>query len=236
MSYILYPSESRGHFDYGWLKTWHSFSFGQFYDRNRMHFGTLRVLNEDFVKPETGFGMHPHKNMEIITLILDGELEHTDSMGNKGVLRKNEVQVMSAGSGILHSEMNNHKNLPCHLLQIWVIPYKENVQPRYDQMKFTEEDFKGKWKKVAGSFESDAPLKIYSYASVYFGSWESGSHAQFLKENMDNGLYAFVVKGSAKINGTDLKQGDAYATMDEPVLDINFAGDSKILLFEVGRI
>jgi redox-sensitive bicupin YhaK (pirin superfamily) len=236
MNNILHPSSERGHFDFGWLKTWHSFSFGHFYNKQKMHFGTLRVLNEDIVAPDTGFDLHPHKNMEIITFILDGELQHTDSMGNKGIIRREEVQVMTAGSGIFHSETNPSKQHPCHLLQIWILPEKENLTPRYDQKKFHENEFRNTLKKIVGRVGSDAPLGIHQDAAIYVGYFSQNTSAEISKKDHQRGFYLFVINGDLTANEMKLSKGDALGIWNENKLKLHFTSDAKILVFEVGEI
>lgn len=236
MKLIFHPSSERGHFDFGWLKTWHSFSFGHYFNKQKMHFGTLRVLNEDIVAPGTGFDLHPHKNMEIITFILEGELEHTDSMGNKGIIRREEVQVMTAGSGIFHSEINPNSQIPCHLLQIWILPEKENLTPRYDQKTFQESDFRNKLKKIVGRIGSDAPLGIHQDANIYVGYFSQNEFAEIFKINHNRGFYLFVIDGNLTANNVKLTKGDALGAWDENKLSMHFTSDAKIILFEVGEI
>ncbi len=236
MNTLFHPSSERGHFDFGWLKTRHSFSFGHFFNKHKMHFGTLRVLNEDIVAPGTGFDLHPHKNMEIITFILEGELEHTDSMGNKGIIRREEVQVMTAGSGILHSEINPNPQTPCHLLQIWILPEKENLMPRYDQKTFHENDFRNALKKIVGRIGSDAPLGIYQDADIYVGYFSQNASTEISKENQQKGFYLFVIDGDLTANDVKLSKGDAVGIWEDNNLKMHFTSDAKIMLFKVSEI
>jgi redox-sensitive bicupin YhaK (pirin superfamily) len=201
-----------------------------------MHFGTLRVLNEDIVAQGTGFDLHPHKNMEIITFILDGELQHTDSMGNKGIIRREEVQVMTAGSGILHSEINPNPHTPCHLLQIWILPEKENLMPRYDQKTFHENDFRNNLKKIVGRVGSDAPLGIHQNADIYVGYFSPNTSAEISKQNQQRGFYLFVIDGDLTANEVKLSKGDALGIWEENKLSMHFTSDAKIMLFEVSEI
>lgn len=236
MKFIFHPSSERGYFDFGWLKTWHSFSFGHFFNKQKMHFGTLRVLNEDIVAPGTGFDLHPHKNMEIITFILEGELEHTDSLGNKGTIRKEEVQVMTAGSGIFHSEKNPSNDKPCHLLQIWILPEKQDLTPRYDQIKFHEMDFRNTLKKIVGKIGHDVPLGIHQDADLYAGYFSKNEFTEISKVNHNRGFYLFVIEGNLTANEVNLSKGDALGVWEENKLSMHFTSDAKIMLFEVGKI
>ncbi len=234
MKLTVHRSGCRGHADHGWLKTWHSFSFASYYNPDRMHFGALRVLNDDIIEAGMGFGTHPHDNMEIITIVLDGELEHRDSMGNGSVIRPGEVQVMSAGTGIKHSEFNHSEANEAKLLQIWVFPDKKNVEPRYGQAKFEEDEMNGKWRTVVSPDGQDESLWIHQQAWFSLGDFRPGSTVGYQLKKADNLIYLFVISGEVEVGAEKLNQRDAlgieqiYSTID---LKIN--QQSKILVMEV---
>jgi len=179
MKLIFYEASSRGAVDMGWLKTFHSFSFSSYYDPDKMHFGVLRVLNDDEIAGGTGFGMHPHENMEIITIPLEGALAHKDSMGNSSVIKAGDVQVMSAGAGIYHSEFNAHPNEPVKLFQIWLFPDRENVSPRYQQISLNKVDRIGKLQQILSPNEDDEGVWIYQKAWFYLGQFEAGVETEY---------------------------------------------------------
>ena len=177
MKKALHPAGSRGHANHGWLESYHSFSFANYYNPERMQFGTLRVLNDDRVAPGMGFGTHPHRNMEIISIPLSGDLEHKDSMGNTTVIREGDVQVMSAGTGVNHSEYNKNKDREVAFLQIWVLPNKVNVAPRYDQISLNPSDLRDNWHAVLGPEGGDGDLWIYQDAWFHMGDFKGGDAA-----------------------------------------------------------
>lgn len=231
---VFHPSNERGHADHGWLNAHHSFSFAGFYDPSKIHFGALRVLNDDIVSEGMGFGRHPHDNMEIITIVLEGALEHQDSMGHKQALHSNEVQVMSAGSGITHSEYNHNKDKKVNLLQIWIFPDKKNVTPRYEQTVFSADERINKLQTLVSPIDNGDPgLKIHQQAWIYRTSLEKGKSLQHSLHTANHGLYVFVIDGSVTIGGKDLGKRDAAGIPGEESLEITATADSDVLLLEV---
>jgi quercetin 2,3-dioxygenase len=233
MSTILHTSDSRGHADHGWLKSYHTFSFASYYDPARMHFGALRVLNDDYVAPGMGFGKHPHDNMEIISIPLDGDLEHGDNMGNQAIIRKGDVQVMSAGTGIVHSEKNKNNDQPVKFLQIWVIPDQKNVQPRYDQRSFTDEDLENRMKIVVSPMGFPEGVNIHQQAWFSLGKFEKGRSTTYNLNKKDNGVYAFILEGDVTINDTSLHRRDGLGITSTDTLNITADSDAFVLLMEV---
>ena len=234
MKLTVHRSGCRGHADHGWLKTWHSFSFANYYNPDRMHFGALRVLNDDIIAAGMGFGTHPHDNMEIITIVLAGELEHRDSMGNGSVIRPGEVQVMSAGTGIKHSEFNHSAENEARLLQIWVFPDKKNVEPRYGQAKFQEEEMTGKWRTVVSPDGVGGSLWIHQQAWFSLGNFEEGSTVGYQLKKADNLVYLFLISGEVEVGSEALKQRDALCIEQiDGEIQIRIKKDSKLLLMEI---
>jgi quercetin 2,3-dioxygenase len=233
MNTISYKAGDRGHADHGWLKTWHSFSFAEYHDPKRIHFGALRVLNDDYVAAGMGFGMHPHDNMEIITIPTSGRLEHRDSMGNHGIITSGEVQVMSAGTGIRHSEFNPSKEEAVHLFQIWVFPDKRNLEPRYDQKKFDLDSVKNSFVTVVSPMGYSEGLQIHQNAWFSLGRLDKGHSYPYELKDKSNGVYAFIMEGSATINGEKLDRRDGLGITSADKLDIKAESDSEILLMEV---
>lgn len=231
---VLHPAGQRGHADHGWLNAHHSFSFAGYYDPSRIHFGALRVLNDDIVSGGMGFGRHPHDNMEIITIVLDGALEHQDSMGHKQALHPNEVQVMSAGSGITHSEYNHNKDKNVNLLQIWIFPNKQNVTPRYEQTVFAPEARINKLQALVSPIDnSDPGLKIHQEAWIYRATLEAGKSVAHQVHTAHHGVYLFVIDGSVEVNGNTLNKRDAIGISGTEGLAITAAAGSDVLLLEV---
>ena len=224
----------RGFADHGWLRSYHSFSFADYIDRNHMHFGPLRVINEDWVAAETGFGMHPHRDMEIVTYILEGELTHQDSMGHKEVIRPNEVQRMSAGTGVMHSEHNRHPTDTCHLLQIWLMPDQRNLTPEYEQTAFDPAEKRGKLRLVAAPDGAQGAVTIHTDARLYAGLFngdEAATHAL-----ADNRMaYVHVARGTIYVNGEALSAGDALMLRDEPAVVLRQGQNAEVLLFDLPR-
>lgn len=232
MKYIIHRSEERGKANYGWLDTRYSFSFSRYYDPEKMGFGLLRVLNDDIVLPSTGFGTHPHDNMEIITIILDGQLEHKDSMGNGSVISKDEVQVMSAGSGVTHSEFNPSKTDKVSLLQIWIYPKEENIKPRYDQKSFPKEERKNKLVTVASGFNENGSLYIHQNAEIKLGYFDRAETISY-KVRKGNGVYLFVIDGHIKIGDEELFRRDAIGIYDTDEFVIEISENTEFVLLEV---
>ena len=208
MKLTVHRAGCRGHVDHGWLNTWHSFSFASYYNPDRIHFGALRVLNDDTIQEGMGFGTHPHDNMEIITIVLDGELEHRDSMGNGSVIRSGEVQVMSAGTGIQHSEFNHSNKNEVSLLQIWVFPDKKNVEPRYDQARFQEEEMTDKWRTVVSPDGNEGSLWIHQQAWFSLGVFEPDSTISYQLKKADSVVYVFLISGELEVGSETLNPRD----------------------------
>lgn len=230
-------AEERGHFDHGWLKTYHTFSFADYFDERFMGFGPLRVINEDYVAAGQGFGMHPHRDMEIITYILEGELEHKDSMGTGSVIRPGEVQQMSAGTGVFHSEFNPSKEHATHLLQIWIMPNERGAKPRYQQKAFTKEERKGKLKLVAAPdpiAEVSDVIGIHQDTRVYASILDPEQVVSY-ELGQEKHAWLHVAKGVIDINGTQFKAGDGAAISEEDSITIKgLKSDSEFLLFDLG--
>jgi len=234
MILTVHKAGYRGHADHGWLNTWHSFSFAGYYNPERMHFGALRVLNDDTVQAGMGFGTHPHDNMEIITIVLEGELEHKDSMGNGSVIRPGEVQVMSAGTGITHSEFNHSQNNEVRFLQIWVFPDKKNVVPRYGQAKFEDEEMSEKWRTVVSPDGADNTLWIHQQAWFSLGTFEADTKISYQLKKADSVVYVFLISGEVTLEGETLESRDGVgleAIDSDIVMTAN--KQSKILVMEI---
>lgn len=230
---VLHKANSRGKADHGWLKSNHTFSFANYHNPERMHFGVLRVLNDDFVEGGKGFGTHPHNNMEIISIPLDGDLEHQDSMGNSGVIKSGDVQVMSAGTGIKHSEFNKNADKPVKFLQIWLFPNKKDVEPRYDQMSFKVENRKNKFQQVLSPNEDDDGVWIHQDAWFHLGRFDKDEKTEYTVKKAGNGVYAFIIEGVVNINGQALEKRDGLGVWDINKLEIEATEDAEILLMEV---
>ena len=234
MNFVIHKSEDRGNVNHGWLNAKHSFSFASWYNPEKIHFGMLRVLNDDTVAGGMGFGMHPHDNMEIVTIMRKGALQHQDSMGHKEVINTNEVQVMSAGSGILHSEINAKQDEEVQLFQIWVFPNKKNVEPRYDKLKLDETKFKNKFYQVISPNQNDEGSWIYQDAWFNIGKFDIGTSLDYDVKKKNNGVYAFVIEGSATVNGHQLNKRDALGIWAIETLNITSeSNDMEILLMDV---
>lgn len=231
-NFVIHRANTRGGANHGWLQTKHSFSFSNYYDPERMGFGKLRVLNDDIIAGGTGFGTHPHDNMEIISIPLEGALKHKDSMGNEQVIKAGDIQVMSAGTGITHSEMNGLKDKPGKFLQIWVYPNKRGVTPRYDQITLKEE--KNKLQQILSPSPDDAGVWIYQDAWFDLGTFDKGQKIQHkLRRPKTHGVYAFVINGNVTINGQKLGERDAMGIWKVSSLDINTESNARLLLMEV---
>ena len=230
---VLHKANTRGYADHGWLKSYHTFSFADYHDPERVHFGALRVLNDDSVDGGMGFGKHPHDNMEIISIPLEGDLEHKDSMGNTTVIRKGDVQAMSAGTGIFHSEYNKNKGEPVKFLQIWIFPNKKNVTPRYDQITLNVEERHNKLQQVLSPNPDDEGVWIYQDAWFHMGNFDAGQSAEYTIKKQGNGVYAFVLKGDVTINDTKLNTRDGLGIWETDIISIKADADAEILLMEV---
>ena len=233
MRVVVDKAQSRGYANHGWLKTHHTFSFANYYNPERVHFGVLRVLNDDFVAPGMGFGTHPHSNMEIITIPLSGELHHKDSMGNFGAIQKGEIQVMSAGTGIQHSEFNGSAEKPVTLLQIWVIPRENGVEPRYDQLKIADNAVDNEFQQIVSPNPEDAGVWIHQDAWFHIGNFTQDTSKTYEIKKSENGVYVFVISGSVKIGDTVLNQRDALGITETESFDMEISANSEVLLIEV---
>jgi hypothetical protein len=235
MKTIIHKSNSRGYADHGWLKSHHTFSFAGYQDPERINFGKLRVLNDDVVKPKMGFGTHPHQNMEIISIPLKGALSHKDSMGNKRAIEVGEVQVMSAGTGLTHSEFNDSKRDAVNFLQLWIIPDKMGVMPNYEQRRFDVSTQKNKLQTVVApkdKLEGDA-LPISQQAYIYRTNLDVSSSVTLNAKNVDNGFYVFIVDGKVTIDSNTLNSRDAIGVWDSDSLEITAKDNSEIIIIEV---
>jgi redox-sensitive bicupin YhaK (pirin superfamily) len=230
---IIHKSDTRGHADHGWLNAKHTFSFANYHDPARIHFGVLRVLNDDTVAGGKGFGMHPHDNMEIITIPLEGDLEHKDSMGNSEVIRHGDVQVMSAGTGILHSEFNHNADKPVKLLQIWIFPNKKNVEPRYDQITLDLNDRHNKLQQIVSPNPDDDGAWVHQDAWFHLGRFDKGIETEYKLKKKGNGVYAFVISGDLTVAGNKLSARDGMGITDTDAFTIKADSDCEILLMEV---
>ena len=229
---VIHKANTRGLADHGWLKSHHTFSFANYYDPERVQFGTLRVLNDDRVAAGMGFGTHPHKNMEIISIPLEGDLEHKDSMGNTSVIRKNDIQIMSAGTGIQHSEYNRNKEMEVKFLQIWVLPKENNITPRYDQITYKPEDRINKFQRIV-SPEEDGSVWINQDAYFSLGNLLKGFSTEYTINKKGNGVYAFILKGEVEINDQKLETRDGFGIWDVDTMKVKASTDAEILLMEV---
>ena len=233
MKTILHKAETRGSADHGWLKTHHTFSFANYYDSERVHFGTLRVLNDDYVAGGKGFGMHPHDNMEIITIPLEGDLQHKDNMGNSEIIREGDVQVMSAGTGVYHSEFNPNEDKAVTLLQIWVFPNKKNVKPRYDQISVRDIARENEFYQILSPNPDDKGVWIHQNAWFSLGRLDSGKEANYKLNDENNGVYAFVIEGKVTVNGQELDKRDGLGIWNVDELEVKSEADSRVLLMEI---
>jgi hypothetical protein len=231
---ILHKANTRGNANHGWLQSYHTFSFANYYNPERMNFGVLRVLNDDTVAPGRGFGTHPHDNMEIISIPLEGDLEHKDSMGNVAVIRNGDVQVMSAGTGIQHSEYNKNTDKTVKFLQIWVFPNKRNVKPRYDQLTLDPAARKNKLQQILSPNPDDAGVWIHQNAWFHLGTFDTGVKTEYrLKGGISQGVYVFVLSGQVTIEGQTLNARDGFGVWNVDKLSIEANASSEVLLMEV---
>lgn len=233
MKKIFHPANQRGYNDIGWLKANFSFSFGPYYDPEKMHFGALRVLNDDIIGRGRGFGAHPHDNMEIITIVLDGALEHKDSMGNVGIIKAGEVQVMSAGTGITHSEYNPLRDKDTSSLQIWLFPKEQNIKPRYDQKSFADALTLNNLITLISPGKNEGTLWINQDATFSMGEFEAGKTIQYDLKTPGNGAYIFLLEGNVKIDDATLNKRDALGVYDSSSVTIETVAHSRLLILEV---
>ncbi|MGL4629771.1 MAG: pirin family protein [Leadbetterella sp.] len=234
---VLHKASTRGVANHGWLNSCHSFSFANYYNPDRMHFGVLRVLNDDIVAAGMGFGTHPHDNMEIISIALEGDLEHKDSMGNTTIIKQGDIQVMSAGTGIYHSEYNKNKDKEVKFLQIWVFPNKRNVEPRYDQITLKPENRKNKLEQILSPNTNDAGVWIHQDSYFHMGKFDEAISTEYTIKKSGNGLYVFVLKGSFEVNGQKIEKRDGYGLWDISKVSLkSLIQGSEILLMEVPMV
>jgi quercetin 2,3-dioxygenase len=233
MKTTIHLADDRFAADHGWLKTRHTFSFAGQYDPNRVHFGALRVLNDDMITGGMGFGMHPHDNMEIVTIPLTGALKHKDSMGNQAIIKAGEVQIMSAGTGIFHSEHNAHTDEHINLLQIWVFPKEKDIQPRYDQKEYSPDDRQNKWQFVVAPDMPGEALWINQKAWFALQDADAGKHTTYVKQQADSGVYVFVISGNIRIGDILLGDRDGMGIEDTRNIEISIEKNSRILVMEV---
>lgn len=233
MKKLIHKSNSRGHANHGWLESHHTFSFASYYDPERIHFGALRVLNDDKVAAGMGFGKHPHDNMEIISIPLFGDLAHEDSMGNNSVIKENDVQVMSAGTGIVHSEFNHNKDKQTEFLQIWVFPNKQNVAPRYGQKTFDPAERKNNFQLIVSPNAEELDTWIHQDAWFHLADFDEGFSKDYQLNKAGNGLYLFVLEGKLSVAGETLNTRDAIGLTDFETVNITAENHAKFLLMEV---
>lgn len=231
---IFHPAGSRGHANHGWLDSYHSFSFGSYYNPDRMQFGALRVLNDDTVSGGKGFGSHPHDNMEIISIPLQGDLQHEDNLGNVAVIRKGDVQLISAGTGVFHSEKNKNANDQVQFLQIWLFPNKLNGAPRYDQVSLDVNDRHNNFQQILSPNPDDSGVWVQQDAWFSLGKFDAGFKTNYQLKKPGNGVYAFVIEGDVTINGKQLNRRDGLGIWNVDRLDFtaNSAG-AEVLLMDV---
>ncbi|MBE0392985.1 pirin family protein [Flavobacterium sp. PL002] len=230
---VLHKATTRGHADHGWLNAYHSFSFGSWYNPERVQFGALRVLNDDTIAAGMGFGTHPHDNMEILTIPLEGDLAHKDSMGNTETIKNGDVQVMSAGTGVKHSEFNPNDDQRTKLLQIWVFPNKKNVTPRYQQITLNKADRHNKLQQILSPNPEDEGVWIHQDAWFHLGKLEKDSTIDYHIKKEGNGVYAFVLSGQLTINGQELDTRDGFGIWNTTTLELKMNSDVELLLMEV---
>ncbi|RMB57645.1 pirin family protein [Dokdonia sinensis] len=229
----IYKADSRGHVDHGWLTSYHTFSFANYHNPERMNFGAMRVLNDDRVAPGRGFDTHRHLNMEIVSIPLSGDLEHKDSMGNETIIREGDIQVMSAGTGINHSEYNKNDDQEVKFLQIWIMPNARPVAPRYDQMRINENGVKNEFVQILSPDKDDEGVWIYQKAWFHIGEFTEETTAIYTLKNENDGLFVFVLEGTIQIAGEILRKRDAIGISDITEAEISAQSGSKVLLIEV---
>lgn len=232
---VIRPSDARGHANFGWLDSRHSFSFGHYYDPEHMGFGSLRVINEDRVQPGAGFDTHGHQNMEIISYVLEGTLEHEDTLGTGAVIRPGDVQRMTAGTGIRHSEYNHSKTDPVHFLQIWIVPERDGLEPSYEQKSFDAGEKRGRLRLVGSRNGRDGSVTIHQDVDMYAGLFDTGESAEF-EIRQGRGAWVHVARGDLNLNGHRMTQGDG-AALDRPgVIKIQGEKDAEVLVFDLASL
>lgn len=233
MKTILHKAATRGHANHGWLNSYHSFSFANYHNPNRMNFGALRVLNDDQVAGGRGFGTHPHSNMEIISIPLEGDLQHMDDMGNSTIIKQGDIQVMSAGTGVSHSEFNKNKDEPVKFLQIWVFPNKDNVEPRYDQISIKSMEKMNTHTQILSPNKHDEGVWIHQNAWFHIGNYEANTIDTYTFKNKGNGTYIFVLEGEISVNKQLLHERDGFGVWETDSFNLNAVTKAKILFMEV---
>jgi redox-sensitive bicupin YhaK (pirin superfamily) len=229
----LRPAAERGHFDHGWLDTWHTFSFADYRDPRHMNFRALRVINEDRVRGGKGFPTHAHQDMEIVTYVLEGALQHRDSLGTGSIIRPDDVQRMSAGTGVTHSEFNASPDEPVHLLQIWIVPERTGLPPSYEQRTFPREEKRSALRLVASPEGRDGAVTIHQDAELYVTVLKDGESVQHALAR-GRGAWVQIARGAATLNGVAMEAGDGAAVTDEPLLDLRADGEVEALVFDLG--
>lgn len=233
MKTVIHKAETRGHANHGWLNSYHTFSFANYYNPQRMNFGVLRVLNDDMVSESQGFGTHPHRDMEIVSIPLEGDLKHEDNMGNSTIIREGDIQVMSAGTGVMHSEYNNNPDKPVKFLQIWVIPNKQNVPPRYDQISLSDLVKENTFFQVLSPNKDDEGVWVHQDAWFHIGKFTKGNSDDYQIKKAGNGVYVFVLEGEVEINGEKLSRRDGMGIWDTGQFTVSATEDARVLLMEV---
>lgn len=233
MNTVIHKAETRGKANHGWLNSHHTFSFANYQNPERMNFGVLRVLNDDIVQAAMGFGTHPHDNMEIISIPLEGDLEHKDSMGNVTVIKEGDVQIMSAGTGVTHSEKNKNNDKEVKFLQIWVFPKEKNVTPRYDQISIREIAKENKFYQVVSPNKDDQGVWINQDAWFHLGSFTKGNSDEYEIKKEGNGVYAFILEGEVEIDGVKLSKRDGMGIWNTKSINVKASENARVLLMEV---
>lgn len=233
MKTVFHPSDSRGYANHGWLEARHSFSFASWYQPDRLHFGALRVLNDDIIQGGMGFGTHPHDNMEIVTIPLKGDLEHKDSMGNSAVIREGDIQVMSAGTGVQHSEYNNSPDKEINLFQLWLFPNKQNVKPRYDQLPIRSLHQKNEFFQILSPSANDQGVWIHQDAWMHILDADQGQSFDYVLQSPENGVYLIVIEGEVEVDNQTLYRRDAVGIWETDKLTIKTKTDAELLLVQV---
>jgi len=233
MKKVLHAANTRGHANHGWLNTYHSFSFANYNNPERMNFGVLRVLNDDEVAAGMGFSTHAHQNMEIISIPMEGDLEHKDSLGNTTVIKQGDIQVMSAGTGVQHSEKNSNRDRKVKFLQIWIIPKAPNLAPKYDQITLNKDDLQIRFQQILSPNPEDEGVWIYQNAWCYMGEFHGKKEFVYKLNNAANGVYIFILEGSCAVNDQLLQRRDGYGLWETQVINFSVSDYSKILLIEI---
>ncbi|MEC7454941.1 MAG: pirin family protein [Bacteroidota bacterium] len=233
MKTVFHPSDSRGYANHGWLEARHSFSFASWYQPDRLHFGALRVLNDDIIQGGMGFGTHPHDNMEIVTIPLKGDLEHKDSLGNSAVIREGDIQVMSAGTGVQHSEYNNSPDKEINLFQLWLFPNKQNVKPRYDQLPIRSLHQKNEFFQILSPSANDQGVWIHQDAWMHILDADQDQYFDYVLQSPENGVYLIVIEGEVEVDNQTLFRRDAIGIWETDKLTIKTKTDAELLLVQV---